>query len=242
MKTKYILVIGLFTATLTSCNSGIDQNAKKNTSVPSAGSPVSLPAATADAPVNPTDSNNAPLTAIPASSANTALNPAHGQPGHNCGIAVGAPLSTASIKSVAIPASATSLNIESQNPVINNSQTQLTVPTPKTSASLNPAHGQPGHKCDIAVGAPLNSKTTSSTIPPINLKTTPANSKTTVDQPTSLPTPLPVNATQPIQSSPLNVSLPQSTTPGQNSKVRLNPPHGQPGHDCSVPAGKPLKQ
>lgn len=22
---------------------------------------------------------------------------------------------------------------------------------------LNPAHGQPGHRCDIAVGAPLNS-------------------------------------------------------------------------------------
>jgi len=23
---------------------------------------------------------------------------------------------------------------------------------------MNPAHGQPGHRCDIAVGAPLNSK------------------------------------------------------------------------------------
>jgi len=23
--------------------------------------------------------------------------------------------------------------------------------------ALNPAHGQPGHRCDIAVGAPLNS-------------------------------------------------------------------------------------
>lgn len=26
------------------------------------------------------------------------------------------------------------------------------------AAGMNPAHGQPGHRCDIAVGAPLNSK------------------------------------------------------------------------------------
>lgn len=26
--------------------------------------------------------------------------------------------------------------------------------------ALNPAHGQPGHRCDISVGAPLNSKPT----------------------------------------------------------------------------------
>jgi hypothetical protein len=25
---------------------------------------------------------------------------------------------------------------------------------------MNPSHGQPGHRCDIAVGAPLNSKPT----------------------------------------------------------------------------------
>jgi hypothetical protein len=28
--------------------------------------------------------------------------------------------------------------------------------TPATTAALNPAHGQPGHRCDIEVGAPLD--------------------------------------------------------------------------------------
>src|SRR5215216_4833988 len=32
-----------------------------------------------------------------------------------------------------------------------------TTTTASTAAGLNPAHGQPGHRCDIAVGAPLNS-------------------------------------------------------------------------------------
>jgi hypothetical protein len=27
-----------------------------------------------------------------------------------------------------------------------------------TAAGINPAHGQPGHRCDIPVGQPLNSK------------------------------------------------------------------------------------
>jgi len=29
-----------------------------------------------------------------------------------------------------------------------------------SSTALNPKHGEPGHRCDIAVGAPLNSKPT----------------------------------------------------------------------------------
>jgi hypothetical protein len=26
-----------------------------------------------------------------------------------------------------------------------------------------------------------------------------------------------------------------------NGNVRLNPAHGQPGHDCAIPVGQPLK-
>ena len=46
-------------------------------------------------------------------------------------------------------------------------QTQTTVVPPTATLNtntagtgLNPAHGQPGHRCDISVGAPLNSKPT----------------------------------------------------------------------------------
>jgi hypothetical protein len=30
--------------------------------------------------------------------------------------------------------------------------------TTATAPGMNPAHGQPGHRCDIPVGQPLNSK------------------------------------------------------------------------------------
>lgn len=84
------------------------------------------------------------------------LNPAHGQPGHRCDIAVGAPLSSA-------PAT----------PKPTNNQIQMQAPTPTpaptsaapsilnpstataTAPGMNPPHGQPGHRCDISVGAPL---------------------------------------------------------------------------------------
>ncbi|WP_026837106.1 hypothetical protein [Gillisia sp. JM1] len=31
-----------------------------------------------------------------------------------------------------------------------------TTDNPKTTAALNPVHGQPGHRCDLPVGAPLD--------------------------------------------------------------------------------------
>ena len=75
------------------------------------------------------------------------MNPAHGQPGHQCGIAVGAPLNTPAIsnneQTVSIP---TSTVTKTPNP-------GQATPTAK---GMNPAHGQPGHQCGIAVGAPLN--------------------------------------------------------------------------------------
>ena len=77
-----------------------------------------------------------------------------------------------------------------------------------TAKGLNPEHGQPGHRCDIAVGAPLSS---------------------------------------PVQQLPQATTVPQSLPPlpqpsgNANGTVRLNPAHGQPGHDCSVQVGQPLK-
>lgn len=76
------------------------------------------------------------------------------------------------------------------------------------AAALNPKHGQPGHRCDIPEGAPLNSNVTN-------------------------PAPQPVNTTSPLVAPPV-ITQPQKT-------VRLNPAHGQPGHDCGVPVGQPLK-
>ncbi|MCW3075267.1 MAG: hypothetical protein JWP69_2336 [Flaviaesturariibacter sp.] len=83
-------------------------------------------------------------------------------------------------------------------------------PSSKATGALNPAHGQPGHRCDIAVGAPLN----------------------------SAPAKAPVSGV-----IPTNPTLNQTTTAAPaNGTARLNPPHGQPGHDCGTEVGKPLKQ
>ncbi len=87
----------------------------------------------------------APAQAQPATAAG--MNPPHGQPGHRCDIAVGAPLNS----KPAAPATAT--------PVAKN----LTPAVPATAPGMNPPHGQPGHRCDIAVGAPLDSKPAAAT-------------------------------------------------------------------------------
>ena len=78
------------------------------------------------------------------------------------------------------------------------------------AAGLNPPHGQPGHDCAVAVGAPLNGSPAPNMVP---------TSAPTMNFPTATPSP--------------------SQTPISGGQ-RLNPPHGQPGHDCAVQVGAPL--
>lgn len=85
------------------------------------------------------------------------MNPAHGQPGHRCDIAVGAPLNSAPAKP------ATAATPVTNQPVITST---TAAPAPTTTApGMNPPHGQPGHKCEIAVGAPLNSAPAKTIVP-----------------------------------------------------------------------------
>ena len=96
-------------------------------------------------------------------------------------------------------------------PVTNNAPIVNNIPAPQAGgAGLNPAHGQPGHRCEIPVGAPLN---------------TPA------------PSAQPANAPQ-VQMNPVQapVSAPQQTVTAPG----MNPPHGEPGHRCEIPVGAPL--
>lgn len=75
-----------------------------------------------------------------------ALNPAHGEPGHRCDIPVGAPLNAPS---------RTKIQTQTQtktSPVIKKTHQKT-----ETTAKKNPPHGQPGHRCDIPVGAALDS-------------------------------------------------------------------------------------
>jgi hypothetical protein len=139
-------------------------------------------------------------------------------------IVPGAGLTTDSLKSINNNAPVV-MNAEPLNPATNKSVTPI--PGQKTGsiasgAGLNPAHGQPGHRCDIAVGMPLNS-------PPVK-----ENAKQSSVQTVAAPVaPAPVN-TAPVNTTPVNNAA-------SDGSVKLNPAHGQPGHDCAVQVGAPLK-
>jgi hypothetical protein len=75
------------------------------------------------------------------------LNPPHGQPGHRCDIPVGSSLSQPVAKNT--PTS-TSVSSPANKPSVEAQDTLF-------AKGLNPAHGKPGHRCDIAVGQPLAS-------------------------------------------------------------------------------------
>lgn len=103
---------------------------------------------------------------------------------------------------------------------------------------LNPPHGEPFHRCDIPVGAPLNSapaNTTRQTTNNTPAATSPAITNTaprTTNNPTA---PTIENAMR------MNPSQTRSTTPANSgTKPRLNPPHGQPWHRCDIAVGSPL--
>lgn len=89
--------------------------------------------------------------------------------------------------------------------------------------ALNPAHGEPYHRCDIAVGAPIDSPAPAQ------------NAAPKVVQPQSAP-----NAgfnTNPISPS---TAPSVSSTADIGPKPALNPPHGQPHHRCDLQVGAPL--
>ncbi|MGL2964736.1 hypothetical protein ACSVH2_13020 [Flavobacterium sp. RSB2_4_14] len=93
------------------------------------------------------------------------MNPPHGQAGHRCDIAVGAPLNSPVSKPkpgatiTQQPTFTTSTTTNAQTtpasaPAILNPNAATTV----TAPGMNPPHGQAGHDCAVAVGAPLPKK------------------------------------------------------------------------------------
>ncbi|PIF43512.1 hypothetical protein CLU96_0421 [Chryseobacterium sp. 52] len=93
-------------------------------------------------------------------------------------------------------------------------------PAPITAPGIkNPAHGQPGHRCDIPVGQPLNGAPAPQTAPGQN-----PNNAIKIDP----------NSMSPGKVMIDNNGKQVKTAPG------MNPPHGQPGHRCDIPVGQPL--
>lgn len=99
-----------------------------------------------------------------------------------------------------------------------------TVNATATPPELNPPHGQPYHRCDIAVGSPLNAAKPAATAIRTGAAPTLENAAR-LNNPQANPTPAP--------SAP-TVANTSGTPP------KLNPPHGQPFHKCEIPVGSPL--
>ena len=149
------------------------------------------------------------------------LNPAHGQPGHRCDIAVGQPLNgQPSQPSQPQTTTATAQNVSAGQTITidPNSVTPGKIivdskgKAAKTASGMNPPHGEPGHRCDIPVGKPLNSKPAPQAVAQNNVQ---------------VQAPQPVTTTQPAVAN---------TGP----KPATNPAHGQPWHDCAKQVGAPL--
>ncbi len=121
--------------------------------------------------------------------------------------------------------------IETQTPATATSEPDNLQSSEEKSAqvTINPPHGEPGHRCDIPVGAALNSS-------PVNTARQAVNTSPTVTSPN-----IANSSTAPTieNAKRLNSSQPVSTASSQNSGM-LNPPHGQPGHRCEIPVGSPL--
>ncbi len=89
-------------------------------------------------------------------------------------------------------------------------------PSVSAKPALNPEHGQPYHRCDIPVGAPINSA--------------PAAASPVVTQ----------NAPQTnnFNTSPMTPAQSSGTVSGP--KPAVNPPHGESHHRCDLQVGAPL--
>jgi hypothetical protein len=174
--------------------------------------------------------NTAAASPAPTANPNTVMNatgginPAHGQPGHRCDIAVGAPLNSAPTQTQTQTTTTQTAQTMQVNPGKQVVTTTMAAPV-KVAKGMNPSHGQPGHRCDIPVGAPLNSPKASTTA------TTSAPSQGGTFSEKITVTPPPANSAVPALLS---------TETGNKVAEGMNPAHGQPGHRCDIAVGQPL--
>lgn len=159
------LFLAASAALILSCNSSDEFDPSLDAQVskpadPSASPATSQPANFTPPPVLNTNKpaiNNTPVltSAVVENNAQqtpAGKNPPHGQPGHRCDIPVGADLSAP------VATGKATATGQAQNVTVQPTPTsQITTVKTTVAPGMNPAHGEPGHRCDIPVGAPLNS-------------------------------------------------------------------------------------
>jgi len=244
---KYALLPALAMAFLSGCGSQ-DQVELEGAETLS-GTRVSQPAIrTTSAFQTPTTPSTIPINTKGFESigtgANTKFNPEHGKPGHRCDIAVGAPLPGSNLEA------GTATGVLPTNDLSLSGLNSVAPTAPVSTAGLNPAHGQPGHRCDIAVGAPLNSPAGT------GMASSPKISATSASPSTVAPAAAGLNPAHgkpghrcdiavgaPLDSKPAtkpNSATIQGGAISAATKSGTNPAHGQPGHRCDIAVGAPL--
>ena len=168
-------------------------------------------------------------------------NPPHGQPGHRHDLPDGAPLPQATNMPATNNLSLTGTSPLPQTINLGNN----TIGAPAATGPVNPAHGQPGHRCDIAVGAPLNGAAPlTSTTPPAAPAPTSKALNPAHGQPghrCDIAVGAPLNsAPAKAATSPTPTTSAVTTSTTSSTAKGLNPPHGQPGHRCDIAVGAPL--
>jgi len=147
VKRLSITIVMLFMVLTMACKKSSETPAREG-SGSNSGTIQSAPASPQSSTASPVPLANpieaAPLMA-PESVTAPGMNPPHGQPNHRCDIAVGVPLDSPPGTGKSTPPAVSQPNVPAQTT------------TPSTAPGMNPPHGQPNHRCDIAVGAPLNS-------------------------------------------------------------------------------------
>jgi len=125
--------------------------------------------------------------------------------------------------------------------------TQTATPTGQ-APKLNPPHGQPFHRCEIAVGAPLDGSapaqgTTSAPVqqnaPKSFFKTVQSEQQANPTQPVAT-APAPTKQVTPAQQVKPTATPASTTANATGPKPKNNPAHGQPHHRCDIKVGDPL--
>lgn len=143
----------------------------------------------------------------------------------------------------------------SETPVANDASQITTTPAPAATQTatpagqppkLNPPHGQPFHRCEIAVGAPLDGSAPAQGATPTPQQGEPRSFfKTVQSEQQANPTqpvaaaPAP-QATQTQQVKPAATPTPATTAKADGPRPKNNPAHGQPHHRCDIKVGDPL--
>lgn len=136
--------------------------------IPNAYIPLSVEGETgvinSEVPVSETSATNGQSSTEEASTL-VILNPPHGEPGHSCDIPVGSPLNSAPLNTSVVQSSSNTAPVEvtpvSGSSVVSSIQNTEVVKSSSRQSffslvpTVNPPHGNLGHRCDLPVGAPL---------------------------------------------------------------------------------------